>query len=93
MTLELGGNIRLTGFDDCDPATMIVVKKMVGNFVRHIDSDDFSDFHITLHSVEGGHELDVAVECNGTHSATVAHSNLMMALDGVMKKVARNMQQ
>ena len=39
MTLELGGNIQLTGFRDLDPAALVIVKKIVGNFVKEMNRD------------------------------------------------------
>ena len=39
--MQLGGNIQLIGFREIDPARLIVVKKMVGNYVKKI-SDEFS---------------------------------------------------
>jgi len=32
--IELGDKIKLNGFDNLDPAAIIVVKKMVGSFAR-----------------------------------------------------------
>ncbi len=31
---ELGGNIKLGGFEEIDPAKIIIVKKIVGTFVK-----------------------------------------------------------
>lgn len=32
--IELGGNIKLDGFENLEPALLIVIKKVVGNFAR-----------------------------------------------------------
>jgi len=42
-TIELGGNISLIGFRDVEPGKLIVVKKIVGNFVKKIQ-DQNKDF-------------------------------------------------
>lgn len=34
IMIELGGNIKLVGFRDLEPAKLIVVKKVVGNYAR-----------------------------------------------------------
>ena len=34
--MKLGGNIVLDGCDNLEPATLIVLKKMVGNYARKI---------------------------------------------------------
>ncbi len=41
--LELGGNIKLVGFTDLEPAKLVVVKKLVGNYARKL-SDHVSPF-------------------------------------------------
>lgn len=35
-TLELGGNIQLTGFSELNGGQMIVLKKIVGNYCEKI---------------------------------------------------------
>ena len=32
--IELGGNIKLESFDEIQPAQLIVIKKVVGNFAK-----------------------------------------------------------
>jgi ribosome-associated translation inhibitor RaiA len=97
MTIELGDNIQLTGFRDLDSATMVVVKKMVGNFVKHIGSvDDFRNFHLTLKTVHARekselYELHAHLQTDRVYSAEVVERNLMVGLDSVMKKVERSM--
>ncbi|MEA3378734.1 MAG: hypothetical protein U9Q69_03775 [Nanoarchaeota archaeon] len=43
--IELGGNILLEGFEGLDPAQLIVIKKMIGNFTKianeNINLDSF----------------------------------------------------
>lgn len=36
MTIELGGNIKLIGFKEIEPAKLIVIKKVVGNYAKQI---------------------------------------------------------
>jgi hypothetical protein len=97
MTMELGGNIQLTGFRDLDSATMVVVKKMVGNFVRHVGThDDFKNFHLTLKKVHQRekselYELHAKLNADRLYTSEVVDRNLMVGLDAVMKKVERSM--
>lgn len=37
--MELGGNIKLDGFHDVDPSTLIIVKKIVGNYARRMQEE------------------------------------------------------
>ena len=34
-TMQLGGNIELSGFSGVDGASMIVLKKIIGNYGKH----------------------------------------------------------
>ena len=45
--LQLGGNIELSGFREIDPASMVIIKKIVGNYARKF-SDHFDGFEIGL---------------------------------------------
>ncbi|PIN78258.1 hypothetical protein COV16_06170 [Candidatus Woesearchaeota archaeon CG10_big_fil_rev_8_21_14_0_10_34_8] len=97
MTIELGGNIQLSGFRDLDSATMVVVKKIVGNFVKHIDSvDKFQGLHVTLkiiHQREKSeiYELNAKLQSDKLYTSQSVDRNLMIGLDSVLKKVERTM--
>ena len=34
--VQLGGNIELSGFRDIDGASMVVLKKIIGNYARRL---------------------------------------------------------
>ncbi|MDD9953078.1 MAG: hypothetical protein OXR66_01975 [Candidatus Woesearchaeota archaeon] len=90
MTLELGGNITLAGFDSRDFTEMIVVKKMVGQYARQFSDHitGFSGLKITLKSVhETKSEIHVlaAIDGHEVTSTETAH-NLYIALDTSLKK-------
>ena len=36
-SIELGGNIELSGFKDVDGGSMVILKKVVGNYVRKMN--------------------------------------------------------
>jgi hypothetical protein len=98
MTLELGGNIQLTGFRDLDPATLIIVKKIVGNFVKHVSStyNNFNGLNITLKGVHQReksekYEIHAHLKTDQTYTADVVERNLMIGLDSVLKKVEKEM--
>lgn len=88
--LELGGNIRLSGFDVLDPAQMVVVKKIVGNYAKRYSerSSLFQALHLALKEF-----TTTAVAIEGTlhleqmHTATVTNENLFFALDAVLREL------
>lgn len=94
-TLQLGGNIELTGFSEVDPATLVVVKKIVGNHAKRFASitEGFEKLHITLktiHQQEESHkfELHAKVLASGkAYAAETTDINLFFTLDKVLKKV------
>ncbi|MBU4501875.1 MAG: hypothetical protein KKA79_04730 [Nanoarchaeota archaeon] len=48
--MKLGGNIELEGFDNMEPAQLIVVKKIVGSSAKKISEEisEFDNLLITL---------------------------------------------
>ena len=53
--IELGGSIEPVGFREMDGGTMVIVKKIVGNFVKKIADANDKFEHFTL-SVKNVHE-------------------------------------
>jgi len=94
-TLQLGGSIELTGFSDIDPATLVVVKKIVGNHAKHFSSivQNFEKLHLTLkpvHQQESTHKFELHAKLNGngkTYNAEITDINLFFTLDKVLKKI------
>lgn len=85
----LGGNIELTGFRDFDGGSMIVLKKIIGNYARR-----FADQH-------GSEKLMLSVSRSGdafaltgsvlkqgqTITAEHADKNVFFLVDAVLKKL------
>ena len=96
MTLELGGNIQLTGFRDLDPATLVIVKKMVGNFVKDMSAHNsgFRGLNMTLKTVHEReksekYEIHAHLKIDNVYTAYVVERNLLVGLDSVLKKVEK----
>ena len=96
MTLELGGNIQLTGFRELDPATLVIVKKIVGNFVKDMSATNskFQGLHLTLKTVHEReksekYEIHAHLKIDTTYTAYVVDRNLLVGLDSVLKKVEK----
>ena len=47
-TVELGGNIQLNGFSRLDGASMIILKKIVGNYAKKIAEKNICEKIISL---------------------------------------------
>ncbi|MFH0978364.1 MAG: hypothetical protein V1837_03615 [Candidatus Woesearchaeota archaeon] len=94
-TLQLGGNIELTGFSEVDPATLVVLKKIVGNHAKRFSTvaKDFEKLHITLKNVHKQedsqkYELHAKLDAGGkSYVAEITDLNLFFVLDKVLKKI------
>lgn len=92
--MELGGNISLEGFADLERDTMVIVKKLVGSYVKTL-SEKNQDFQsLTLELKSGGdeanpgkYELEGKLTADKEYTAEAEENNLMMAIDKVLKKL------
>ncbi len=94
-TIELGGNIVLTGFNDLDYSEMIVVKKLIGSSTKKMSNhcDKIEEMKLTLkkiHEIEGNakYELHGQLICNGkNYNSKFVDKNIYIAIDQVTKKI------
>ncbi|MBN1377206.1 hypothetical protein JW949_02635 [Candidatus Woesearchaeota archaeon] len=94
-TIELGGNIVLTGFNDLDYSEMIVVKKLIGSATKKMSNhcDKIEEMKLTLkkiHEIEGNakYELHGQLICNGkSYNSEFVDKNIYIAIDQVTKKI------
>ena len=89
--MQLGGNISLAGFKELEPAKMIVIKKITGNYVKKMQekNNKFENLHLHLKDVHSSkYELQVKVIVNGQpFNAEVTDFNLFFALDKALAKI------
>lgn len=92
-TQVLGGNIELTGFRDLDGGSMIVLKKIIGNYARKF-SDTFGSEKMSLRIANGAgvYALTGTVLCKG-QNITVDHSdkNVFFLVDAVLKRIEQEL--
>ncbi len=97
--LALGGNIELTGFSSLDRDSMIVLKKIVGNYAKKFSEmcEEFQKLSLKMKIVHesehsGRYELHAMVVDKGKNfvSEYVDH-NLFFAVDKVFKKIEASM--
>jgi ribosome-associated translation inhibitor RaiA len=93
--IELGGNISLAGFSGIDGASMEVVRKVVGHWVKKETSQrwGFQGLRVTMKPVHRReksemYELHAHLLARGRKfNAEYTDRNLFMALDEVLKKI------
>lgn len=88
------GPIELSGFRDMDAASMIVLKKIVGNYARKFSDQvpGFEKLRVTMKSVHAStnpiFELHCKLLSNGkTVASQFEDRNLFFALDRALKRV------
>jgi len=100
MTIELGGNIKLTGFRDFDPGSLMIVKKIVGNFVKkYSELEKIDELHLTVKPVheseekgKARYEIHGRILRNGkVITAEDTSFNLFMTLSSVLGKLENEM--
>jgi ribosome-associated translation inhibitor RaiA len=90
--LKLGGNIVLAGFS-LDPAEMIVVKKIVGNYAKRInEKTEYKEIKIRLKQAQKIksflHSINVEVYTNkGILTSSTEDKNLYSGLSAALEKI------
>jgi len=93
--MKLGGNIQLAGFRDIDGASMVVLKKIIGNYVRKLSgmSKKFESLHVTMkpiHETEKSEKYEIHAKLLDNGKPIVSEAverNLFMAVDSALKKI------
>jgi len=96
--IELGGNIKLDNFDYVDLPTLIIVKKLVGNYAKKIHDNiaPFDELKLKLieNNVEGKRvELGASLTSNEkVCEAFASDVNLFFAIDKALSKIMADIQ-
>lgn len=89
--MQLGGNISLAGFKGIEPAKMIVVKKITGNYVKRMQekNKNFENLSINLKLIHGNKfELQAKAIIKGqSFNSETTDFNLFFALDRALSKI------
>lgn len=93
--VTLGGNIELSGFREIDGGSMVVLKKIIGNYAKRF-SEICSKFELLsvkmkkVHEKERSekYEIHAMVMDNGQpYNAELTDMNLFFAVDKALKKI------
>lgn len=98
---ELGGNIELSGFNTIDPGSMIILKKIIGNYAKQF-SDTCANFEKLSLSVKPIHahetkaptkfEMQGKIIDNGQiYAVEHVDHNIFFVTDKVCKKIKSSM--
>lgn len=91
MAIELGGNITLDGaFSQIEPASLVIVKKMAGNYAKDISTNicEFENLSLILNEGANKKEIIGEIKINGEiRSCVAADNNLFFALDKALSQL------
>ena len=96
-TMNLGESIELSGFKDLDSGSMIILKKMIGNYVRKL-SDNSANFEKLslrmkpVHETEASKKFEIKAKLMDNGSVINSESidrNLFVAVDNALKKLQK----
>lgn len=89
----LGGNIELSGFRELDGGTMIVLKKIIGNYARRF-SDTYGSEKMELGIARDADNFSLtgSVSCKGNKITAVhADKNVFFLVDAVLKRIEQEL--
>lgn len=93
MAIELGGNITLDGgFSQIEPAALVIVKKMAGNYAKDISTNicEFENLSLLLNDHSTQKEIIGGIKINGeVRSCVVSDANLFFALDRALAELKK----
>ncbi|MBW2987538.1 hypothetical protein KY336_03220 [Candidatus Woesearchaeota archaeon] len=95
-TIKLGGNIELIGFRDLDGGSMVILKKIIGNYVRKLSdgSEKFESFKLHLKPISQGNLFEVhghLVDNGRNFTAEHTDRNLFITVNKVLSKLESSM--
>jgi len=88
---QLGGNIELTGFREIDGGSMIILKKIIGNYARKFSDrlGNVEKLSLTVKNVGSNKfELHAQLVADGqVHTSEITDNNLFVLADSALKKL------
>ena len=88
--MQLGGNIELSGFNSLDGASMVILKKIIGNYGRRFSdtTNKFEKLSVSMKPVQENYEIRAELINDGKSSVSeVVERNLFVAVDSALKKI------
>tara|TARA_Y100000310_G_scaffold236871_1_gene240127 strand:+ start:307 stop:600 length:294 start_codon:yes stop_codon:yes gene_type:complete len=89
--IELGRDIELSGFSGIGGDRFIVVKKVIGNFVKNLQDKNSGFERLSLHlKIVHGKEYELIGKLNSSgkmYNSEVVNFNLFYALNEILRKL------
>ena len=94
--IELGGNIFLEGFNELNGGEMVIIKKLVGNYVKEITDlkGNFEKLSLNLNRSNLGEKdvfhLQAELHAGDKFNSEARDGNLFFAIDKAFKDINAN---
>tara|TARA_Y100000310_G_C20676793_1_gene813554 strand:+ start:953 stop:1225 length:273 start_codon:yes stop_codon:yes gene_type:complete len=82
--IELGGNIKLDGFETLPKEKLIVIKKIIGGFTKEVSEKD-SDFKEIIVKIQDSYKITIEIKGTKETKSEVKDSNLFFAMSLAIK--------
>jgi hypothetical protein len=91
--IELGGNIKLEGFHNVDAASLIIIKKIVGNYAKKMQeqSPSFQELTLLMNQTSNAINIQAQLKAEKTSNAQVSEANLFFAVDKALAELLAGM--
>ncbi len=87
--IELGGNIKLEGFKEVEPGKLIVIKKILGNYVKNI-SEKIENFESILISLNSDKDIAIGTKLkygNTEITSNFSDKNIFFAINNALEEL------
>ena len=90
-TINLGESIELTGSKELDKGVVVILKKMIGNYVKKInEKKQYNELLVTLKVEDKEFSISVICDCGEEKlSGSKTDKNLFFAIDGALQEILR----
>ena len=82
--IELGGNIKLNGFEELPAEKLVVIKKIVGTYAKEL-AEKCSNFKAILVELENTYKITILIQTDKEIKSEVEDKNLFFALSLAIK--------
>jgi len=89
-TIKLGDKIILEGFKEIDNASMVIAKKIIGNYIKKISEKNpkFENLTIILNKSKEGFNSNIILVIDKKESRfSNENANFFMSIDGAFKNI------
>jgi len=90
--IELGGNIKLAGFDEVDRGALVVVKKMAGNYAKQCSEKAGSEVQELVIELKDGDTKSISASLkikDKEYKSEDSDNNLFFCLDKCLSKLLK----